>query len=292
MDRLEAMSVLITAIEAGSLSAAARALDMPLPTVSRKVMELERHLNARLLIRTTRKLTLTDAGRRYVTACTRILDEVREAERAAAGEYLAPRGDLVVTAPMVFGRLLVLPVVADFLRTYPEIQVRLVLADRTLHLQDDHVDVAVRIGPLPDSSLVATGIGQVRRVTCASPAYLAQRGEPTQPGDLATHDCVHFEGMGPGSAWTFPSGKTTAEVPIRCRLAVTTAEAAIDAAIDGLGITRALGYQVADARRRGALQLLLESFEPDPWPVHLVHGGHGLLPLKLRAFLEFTALLR
>src|SRR5882724_3392190 len=172
MDRLESMSILVTAVEAGSLSAAARRLGTPLATVSRKVSELEAHLKTQLLKRSNRRLTLTDAGRSYVAACRRILEEVSEAERAAAGEYSAPKGDLVITAPIVFGRLHVLPVVTAFLAAYPQVDIRLTLGDRIAHLAEDHIDLAIRIGRLPDSRMVATGVGSIRHVVCASPAYL------------------------------------------------------------------------------------------------------------------------
>ena len=178
MDRLEAMSLLLTVVEAGSLSAASRKLGVPLPTVSRKISELEAHLNTRLLTRSTRKNALTDSGAAYLAAARRILDEVGEAERAASGEHAAPRGDLVITAPVVFGRLHVLPVIAEFLTQWPEINVRLVLADRNLHLIDDHIDIAVRIGALADSALVSTRVGVVRSVVCGSPAYFAAHGAP------------------------------------------------------------------------------------------------------------------
>ena len=181
MDRLESMSILVAVVESGSLSAAARRLGMPLATVSRKVGELESHLKTRLLHRTTRQLSLTETGRSYVAACRRILEEIGEAERTATGEYTAPKGDLVVTAPVVFGRLHVVPVVAEFLERYPEIDIRLVLTDRVVHMMEEHVDVAVRIGELPDSALVATGVGTIRRVVCASPAYLAAHGAPARP---------------------------------------------------------------------------------------------------------------
>ena len=188
MDRLEAMSLLVAVAEAGSLSAASRKLGVPLPTVSRKISDLEAHLNTRLLTRSTRKLALTDSGAAYVAAARRILDEVSEAERAASGEHAAPRGDLVITAPVVFGRLHVLPVIAEFLAQWPEINVRLVLADRNLHLIDDHIDIAVRIGALADSALVATQVGAVRSVVCGSPAYFAAHGVPKRPEDLAGAD--------------------------------------------------------------------------------------------------------
>lgn len=194
MDRLEAMAILVAAIEAGSLSGAGRRLGIPLATVSRKLADLESHLNARLLTRTTRRLTLTDAGRTYVAACKRILEEVSEAERGASGEYRAPKGDLTITAPIVFGRLHVLPVVAQFLKAYPEIDIKLVLADRVLHLLEDNIDVALRIGVLPDSSLVGKKVGEIREIVCASPAYLAEHGWPRVPADLVGHQCVTFGG--------------------------------------------------------------------------------------------------
>src|ERR1700691_2119189 len=194
MDRFESMSTLLAAVEAGRLSAGARNLGMPLATGSRKVSELEAHLRTRLVNRTSRRLTLTDAGRSYVAACKRILEDIGEAERAAAGEYIAPRGDLMITAPIVFGRLHVLPVVVEFLKVYPDIDIRLALADRVVNLQQDAVDLAIRIGELPDSSLVATRVGSIRRVVCGSPAYFAARGTPKAPGDLGTHDCITFGG--------------------------------------------------------------------------------------------------
>ncbi len=288
MDRFESMSTLLAVVEAGSLSAAARRLNTPLTTVSRKVADLETHLGTRLLTRSSRRIALTDAGRSYVAACKRILEELGEAERAAAGEYSAPRGDLLITAPVVFGRLHVLPVVIDFLRAYADIDIRMGLADRIVNILEEHVDLAVRIGHLPDSSLVARRVGAIRRVICASPAYLAQRGTPKEPADLGAHDCVTFEGMTAPEAWTFPAGTSESTVAIRSRLVVNTAEAAVDAAKAGVGITRVLSYQVAHALADGALVLALEEFEPAPLPVNLVHVGQRLLPLKLRAFLDFA----
>ncbi|RUW67561.1 LysR family transcriptional regulator, partial [Mesorhizobium sp. M4B.F.Ca.ET.049.02.1.2] len=261
----------------------------PLATVSRKVSELERHLNTRLLSRSARRLTPTAAGQAYLAACRRILDEVGEAERAAAGEYSAPKGELVVTAPIVFGRLHVLPVVADFLAAYPEVDIRLTLSDQITQLVDEHIDLAVRIGDLPDSSLVAIRVGAIRRVVCASPPYLAAHGTPQTPGDLAAHSCVTFDNLSAPATWVFSGGKSEITVPVHSRLRVNTAEAAIDAATAGVGLTKVLSYQVAAAMRSGALQAVLREFEPPPWPVSLVHAGQGLLPVKLRAFLDFAA---
>ncbi len=281
--------MLVTAADAGSLSAASRRLGRPLTTVSRRISALEAHLGTRLLNRSSRRLTLTDAGRSYVAACKRILDDVKDAERAAAGEYSAPRGELTITAPIVFGRLHVLPVVTEFLKAYPEIDIRMVLADRVVNLFEDHVDLAVRIGDLPDSGLVATRVGAIRRVVCASPAYFSLRGTPRRPGELGAHDCVTFEGLMVPEAWTFAIGRSLASVPIHSRLGVNTAEAAVDAAIAGVGIARVLSYQIAAATRAGTLAIALREFEPAPWPVSLVYGGGRPVPLKLRAFLDFAA---
>jgi len=288
MNRLDSMSILIAVVDAGSLSAAARFLDMPLATVSRKVAELEAHLKTRLLHRSTRQLSLTEAGISYVAACRRILEEIGEAERAATGEYASPKGELLVTAPVAFGRLHVVPVVAEFLAHYPEIGVNLMLTDRVVHLMDEHADAAIRIGDLPDSTLMATGVGTVRRVVCASPAYLAVHGVPARPQDLAQHACITFEVLASMRAWVFGTGKSALSVPVQSRLTVNTAEAAIAAATLGVGLIRVLSYQVADAVREQALRVVLDEFESAPLPVSLVHTGQAPLPLKLRAFLDFA----
>lgn len=288
MDRLEGMAVLVAVVEAGSLSAASRRLGMPLATVSRKVLEMERHLKTRLLNRSSRRLTMTDSGRAYVAACRRIIDQLDEAEREARGESRSAKGHLTLTAPLVFGRLHALPLAIDFLRAYPAIDLRLNLNDRLLNFLEDRVDLAVRIGVLPPSSLVASRVGATRHVVCASPQYLAARARPQRPEDLAEHDCITFENLASPRGWTFKSGKGERLVPIHSRLSVTTAEAAIDAAVAGVGFTRVLSYMIEEAHRAGRLVLALETFEPAPWPIHLVHGGQKPLPLKLRAFLDFA----
>ena len=288
MDRIDAMATLIAAVDGGSLSAASRHLRTPLPTVSRKVSELEALVGARLVVRTSRKLLLTDAGRAYVAAARRILDDIDEAERAASGEYRAPRGHLTITAPIMLGRLHVEPVILDFLNAYPEIDARLLLGDHFVNLVDDHIDVAIRVGRLPDSNMVAARMGEIGWVTCASPGYLAERGTPASVEALADHDCVMFDGLYANSLWTFGRGKQAAVVPIHPRFAVNTADAAIAAAVAAAGITRVLSYQVADAVAAGTVRLVLRSFEPDPLPVHLVHPAGRILPLKLRAFLDFA----
>jgi DNA-binding transcriptional LysR family regulator len=289
VNKLDAMAVFLCAVESGSLSGASRRLHMPLATVSRKVAELEAELGTRLLNRTSRRLIPSDAGRSYAAACKRILDDVRDAERLAAGEFVAPRGDLSITAPIVFGRLHVLPVVSEFLKAYPDIDIRLVLTDSVVDLQEERVDVAVRIGELPDSSLVAMRIGAVNLVVCGSPAYFAVRGLPPAAGDLGRHDCITFLGLTSPTAWTFSIRNSSVVVPIRSRLVLNTAEAAIDAASAGLGVTRLLSYQVAAAFRTGALVPVLGELEPQAAPINLVHTGQRPLPLKLRAFLDFAA---
>jgi DNA-binding transcriptional LysR family regulator len=290
MDRLEAMAILLLTVDKGSFSAAARELRMPLPTVSRKISELESHLGTKLLVRTTRKLALTDAGAAYIAAARRIVDEVEEAERVAAGEFNTARGELILTAPVLFGRLHLLPVVTDFLAGFPEIDVRLVLSDRNLHLVEDHVDMAVRIGPLPDSSMIATRIGAMRTVVCASPKILADHEPPKMPGDLATWPCVSFDMLSTMSSWPFRSkgSDEITHVAVRPRLTTSTAEAAVWAAVQGVGVTRVLHYQCAQALQDGSLHIILPDFELDPVPIHLMHAGRGTLPLKMRAFLDFA----
>jgi len=289
MDRFDAMATLIAAVDGGSLSAASRALGMPLATVSRKVAELEAHLRTQLVVRTSRRLSLTDAGRAYVAASRRILDEIDEAERSASGEFRAPRGHLTITASIMFGRLHVEPVVLDFLRAYPDITARLFLADHVVNLVEEHIDVAIRVGQLTDSNIVATRLGAVTWVTCASPDYLETRGTPATPEALEGHDCVMFEGLYATNLWTFGRGEQALAVPIRPRFCVNTADAAIAASIASAGITRVLSYQVASAVSAGALRLILRPYEPEPLPVHLIYAGQSLLPLKLRAFLDFAS---
>jgi DNA-binding transcriptional LysR family regulator len=290
MDRLEAMAILLRVVEKGSFSAASRGLGMPLATVSRKVSELETHLGTRLLVRTTRKVAPTDTGAAYVASARRILEEIEETERIATGEFHTPRGELTLTAPVFFGRLHVLPIVTEFLAAYPQIDVRLLLSDQNLHLINEHVDMAARIGRLPDSGMVATRVGSMRIVVCASPKLLAGHGVPQSPEDLATLPCVNFEFLSRASTWPFrrKEAKQRTEVAVRPRLAVSTAEAAVWAALQGVGATRVLHYQCADALHDGSLAIILADFELEPLPVHLIHAGHGTLPSKMRVFLDFA----
>jgi DNA-binding transcriptional LysR family regulator len=288
MDRLEAMATLVRVADAGSLTAAAKAMRQPLPSVSRRIAELEARLGAKLLIRTTRRLALTEAGAVYVAACRRILDEVEEAERAAASEFQTPRGELVVAAPVVLGRQYVAPILTEFLALFPEIGVRLLLSDRNADLVEDHIDAAVRLGALADSALLVRRLGEVRRIVCASPGYLARAGTPDTPEALRAHALIVFDAPGAALPWRF--GAAGAEVVnARARLTVNTAEAALDAALAGAGITRILSYQASTEVAEGRLVRLLPAFEPAPIPVHLMFDGRDPMPLKLRSFLDFAA---
>ncbi len=297
MDRLDAMSVVVAVVEAGSLSAAARRLNTPLATVSRKVSELESHLRTKLFDRSSRKLVLTEAGASYIAACKRILADLTEAEHAASGQYAAPKGELIVTAPAGLGRLHMIPILRDFLAAYPDIDIRLVLSDRLVsigpllsvdRLLEDHIDVALRIGALPSSSLMARRVGSVRHVVCASPEYLAGHGTPEVPDDLAGHDCISFDELLGINLWAFVRGNAETAIPVRSRLIVSNPEAARDAAQAGVGITMVFSHYVAQALATGALVTILDEFRPPAVPVHLVYAGGRYLPTKVRAFLDFA----
>jgi DNA-binding transcriptional LysR family regulator len=288
VDQLDSMRAFAAIAQAGSFSAAARALGAPVASVSRKLAALEQHVGARLVSRTTRRTALTEVGRRYLETCLRILTQIDEADRSAAGDARELQGLLTVTAPVAFGRQHVLPVVTAFLRAHPRVDVRLALADQNVDWAGEGLDVAVRIGTLPDSSLVATRVGAVRRVTCASPDYLRRRGTPARLEDLAAHDCVSFEGPASLGRWSFPSRRGTRTVPVRSRLTVTTAEAAVDAAVGGLGITRVLSYQAADAIAAGRLERILERFEPSALPVSVIHDDGRAPRRKVRAFVTMA----
>ncbi|MFT3692731.1 MAG: LysR family transcriptional regulator [Kofleriaceae bacterium] len=265
--QLESLIAFVTAADAGSLSAAARVLKQPLPTVSRKVADLERHVGTPLFVRTSRQLQITDAGAAYLVTARRVLEDLAAADNLARGEQDHPRGELAIAAPLVFGRWHVLPIVTELLRSYPEIRVRLVLSDRIASFADDHLDVAVRIGALVDSSLIAQRVGSVRRVMVASADYLAKRGRPRKLEDLSKHDLISFD-----TSWD-----------VRARLIVNTAEAAIDAARAGLGITRLLSYQAS-----ADLERVLKSADSEPIPVQLVRTTHAV-PRKVRVFLDLAA---
>jgi len=289
MDHLLSLESFVAVVESGGFSAASRRLRVPLATISRRVSELETMLGIRLLTRTTRRVVPTDGGRRFFETVRGLLDQLAEAERLAAGEAGEPRGELRITAPIVFGRLHVLPAVTAFLARQPAIDVQLVLLDRNVDLLEEHIDLAVRIGTLPDSSMIALPLGHIRRVVCASPAYLKSHGVPRHPRELANHDCISFVSVAGAREWPFRIGHADRLFPIRMRLSASTAEAAVDATVSGLGLTRVLAYQAAAAIRRRQLQIVLEKFEQPAAPVHFVYPAGRLVPAKLRAFLDFSA---
>ncbi|MDE5454309.1 LysR family transcriptional regulator [Bradyrhizobium sp. CSA112] len=288
MDRLEGMSIVLAVAEAGSLSAAARRQKMPLATVSRKVSELEAHLRTKLFNRSSRALVPTDAGLSYIAAAKRILADVAEAERAASGEYSTPRGELTVSAPLAFGRLHLIPVLAEFVAMFPEVDVHLDLRDRAVNLLEEHIDVALRIGTLADSSLIAIRIGEIWRVLCASPTYLKSRGMPKSPDDLSKHDCISFVPLLSPTTWTFRRDQAEYVVPVRSRLVLSNLESTFEAARAGMGIAALFSYQVAGPVKSGELALLLQDFESPPTPVSLVYPPNRFMPVKLRAFLDFA----
>jgi DNA-binding transcriptional LysR family regulator len=263
-------------------------MGMPIATVSRRVAELEAHLKTQLLKRPVRKLTLTDSGRSYIAACKQIMEQVEEAERTASGEYRDPVGELVVTAPSPLGHMHLMPIALEFMAAHPAIHLRLLLTDRVVNLHDENVDVAIRIGELRDSSMIAARVGSIRHVVCASPGYLAARGRPTSPADLTLHDCISIEHPATPRGWIFRDSAGQILVPINSRLDVSSSEAAIMAAIAGVGIARVMSYKMEEARRAGELDIVLEEFEPDPWPVNILYAGHRLVPLKLRTFVDWT----
>jgi DNA-binding transcriptional LysR family regulator len=287
MDRLEAMSVIVAVTETGNFSAASRRLGMPVATISRRVAELETSLKAELFQRSSRRMTLTDAGHDYVEACKRIIEQIDDAERQVAGEYRIPRGDLTVTTPWGLGHTHLLPLAVDFLKAFPEIGLRLLLTDRVVDTVEESIDVSIRIGTLPESNMIATRIGSIRLVVCASPTYLAAKGRPQTPDQIGDHDCVAINSIDSPNAWKFRKGKRDHLVPIRSRLCVNTSEAAVIAAISGAGLTRVMSYKMAAAKREETLQLVLEDFEPEPLPVHIVYSPRKPAPMKLRAFLDW-----
>jgi DNA-binding transcriptional LysR family regulator len=284
MDRLEAMQVLLTVVDQGSLSAGSRKLHAPLPSVSRRVAELERHLGTHLLIRTSRKVQLTDAGRDYVEAARQIVAQIQDAERRASGEYQVPRGELRITVADEFGRRIVLPLVYEFLNEQPEISLDVITANRFVDLVEERVDIGVRIGQLPDGFLQAVKVGSVRLLACASPRYLERKGTPQTPKDLLGHDGVQLANF--PRSWIFGSATVPEAEPPR-RVHASDATGACDAAIQGLGVTRLPNFIVNENLKSGALVEILKDYESEPLPVQIIFVKQGPLPLKVRAFVDW-----
>ena len=285
------MTAFVGAVDEGSLAGASRRLGCSPAAVTRAINGLERLFGTRLLHRTTRAIKLTEAGERYAASCRRILADLQEAELLAAGERTAPRGVLTVTAPLFFGRLYVRPLVDAYLDAYRSVQARLMLVDRVVSLIDEGIDAAIRIGHLPESGLIAVKTGEVRRVACASPAYLRRCKQPREPADLVAHECIVFTGTTPTNTWSFassPGSDSLKPVRVRSRFTVTEAEAAIGSAVAGHGVACVLSYQIERELKRGRLKLLLEQYEPRPVPVHIVYPEARLSAAKTRAFVDFA----
>jgi DNA-binding transcriptional LysR family regulator len=289
MDRLHELEVFVAVADAGGFAKAGARLRLSPPAVTRAIAALEGRLGARVFTRTTRSLTITDVGQRFLDSARRVLADLDAAEREAVGATAAPQGHLTVTASVTFGRSALAPVVSAFLDQHPRVSVSVVLLDRVANLVEEGIDVAVRIGALPDSSLVARRVGAVRRILVASPDYLARRGSPTAPAQLKRHDVIAFTGLMPSREWRFLDGRSGASVSFSPRLEINDAVCALAAAERGEGVTIALSYMVAGQVRSGRLVPVLDAFTPPPVPVHLVHAQNRLTAPKLRAFVDFAA---
>lgn len=290
MDRVHLMTIFVAVAEEGGLAKGARRLAMSAPAVSRAMLSLEQHLGCQLLTRTTRHIRLTEPGLRYLEDAKRILSDIALAEETAAGINAAPRGLLSVTAPVLFGKLHVVPILCDYLRRYPEMAASVNLVDRVVNLVEEGYDVGVRIGELPDSTMRAVRVGAVRRVVCAAPGYLRQFGRPDHPNQLPEHSIVAAVSVSPVVEWKFglPEGGTIA-VRVRPRMTVTTNDSAIEAARRGLGITRVMSYQITGLLDSGELERVLPDYESRPLPVHIVHREGIHATPKIRAFIDLAA---
>jgi DNA-binding transcriptional LysR family regulator len=288
MDKLRAMETFIRIVDGGSLTAAADALSTSLPSVVRTLAALEAELGVRLLNRTTRRLSLTDEGREYFERCKRVLAEVDEAEAALSARRIAPKGRLRITAPVMFGRLHVAPLVTEFILKHPALQVEFTLLDRMVDLVEEGIDAGVRIGRLPDSTLVAVPVGQTRRVVCASPAYLKRAGTPKAPHELKQHRCVSFSGLTAANAWNLADGDGNVQLDVTPAFATNQVDAAIDACLRGIGPGQFLCYQVQALLDAGKLRRLLQNFEPNPVPIQVVYPHARLLSSNVRAFVDWV----
>jgi DNA-binding transcriptional LysR family regulator len=287
MDKLAAMRAFVAIVDAGSLSAAAEALDRAPPTMVRTLAALEETLGVRLLTRTTRRMSLTEEGRVYLDRCRRILAAVEEAEEAVLARDTEPRGEIRATAPLLFGQLHVAPAIAAFAKQHPRVQTDLLLLDRVVDLVEEGIDVGVRIAHLADSSMIAVPVGEVRRVTVASSDLLERLGVPRHPSELAAHPCVGHYGAGPASRWSFQQRGKALDVRVRCAFATNLAIAAVDACAAGVGFGSFLSYQVERAVREGRLQLVLEDYESPGIPVQIVYPDARLMSPRLRVFVDW-----
>ena len=289
MDRLAAMRVFVVVVDAQGFSAASRALRMPLSTVSRKIAELEAQVGAQLLTRSTRKVAVTDSGRRYYQDALRILDAVEDAERQVSGEFRQPKGHLTITAPTLFGRRLLLPIANAFMRRHCDITIRFQLTNSVVDLLAEHIDLGIRIGRLADSSMIASQAGTVREIVCASPDYLARHGRPATPAALAGHHCVTYAWSDAPKEWGFkaPAGRHF-RAPVQAKLTLNSVEGVVLAAAEGAGVAMVYAYQAAHLIADGRLEIILGDYEIDPLPVSFIHPQGRLVPQKLRAFIDFA----
>lgn len=286
MDQIHLMKVFVSVGEEESFAAASRNMGLSPAAVSRAIHSLEERIGVKLLLRTTRSVRLTEAGARYLGDARLILDSIAEATDAAAGVNAEPKGNLSVTASTLFGKFFVMPSIVRFLTQFPEVEVSAHFLDRIVNLVDEGIDVAVRIGHLPDSSLKAIRVGQVRRVLCASEEYLAKTGEPVRPADLLRHTVIAASDISPRVDWKFGLGDDPTVLRIKPRLTVTSNDAAIEAAVSGLGICRLFSYQIADELAAGQLKIVLADFEEEPWPVHVLHRESKYGSSKVRKFID------
>jgi len=289
MDKLHAMTVFVQIVDKGSLTKAAESIGTSLPSVVRMLAALEDSLGVRLLNRTTRRISLTQEGRHYLARCRSILAEIDEAESELTSQRQELRGGLRVTAPMLFGHLHVTPIVSAFVRRYKNTSVELLLLDRVINVVEEGVDVAIRIGQLPDSSLIAISVGHIRRQVCASPEYLKERGIPQEPNDLIKHDCLRLTGLSPNAVWTFHHKGKIIPVPVTGQFVCNQAAATIDACVDGLGVSTFLSYQIASLVAQKKLCVILENYEPPPIPLSIVYPHAKLLSARVRVFSEWVA---
>jgi DNA-binding transcriptional LysR family regulator len=288
MDRFQEMQVFAAVAQDQGFSAAARRLGLSAASVTRAVAALEKRIGTLLLTRTTRSVHVSEAGQRYLEDCRRILAEVQEAEDSAAGSHAQPRGQLTITAPVLFGELFVTPVMVDYLTQFPEVCINALLVDRVASMVEEGVDVAVRIGELPDSNQHAIRVGEVRRVICASPGFLTARGRPRHPADLSGVPIIATSSIGQLRSWPFLDEGELISVRPEPRLVVTANQAAITAACMGLGLTRVLSYQVASKVATGELEIVLADFELPPLPIHVVYQGGRKAPVRVRSFVDFA----
>jgi DNA-binding transcriptional LysR family regulator len=288
VDRLQLINIFVAVVDSGGFAGAARKLQVSPPVVTRAVNELEGHLGVRLLTRTTRLVRVTEAGARYAEDCRAILAQLSDADEAVAGLHTAPRGRLTVTAPVGFGALYVTPVVTEYLTRYPDVNVSCWFMDRIVNMLDEGVDIAVRIGELPDSSLQAIRVGRMRLRICATPHYLEQHGVPATPEDLQHHVIIAASGATATTEWRFSTQGMPGVVKLRPRMIATTADTAIAAALTGFGLTNVLAYKVDQHLREGRLQAVLGDFEPPVLPVHVLHREGRHASQKARTFIDLA----